>query len=531
MGTLIGLDFAKAAIPILWHYRQECHRYPAPSRAARAVDSYSAVTRVGCRGFGFGHLAVDVERRVPNVHSLENTEASADVTSRLVDARWEPDAGSTSLLGTHIVNEDSGATPCAYVCRDAVGSDSNALQRVSAVSGLVDVDGFAGAIRRGSDDCRLRLGVDRGCCPTMPPAAAQCVTRSHTWQVTSRMDIINLRSDTQTLPTEAMLQAMASAPLGDDVFGEDPTVNRLEEMAARMLGKEAAMLVISGTMGNLVSLMAHASPGDEVLIDPEAHIFYYEAGGIASVAGLMPMPVRSSDGVLDPADVRAAIRRQPNVHFPTPKLLCLENTHNRSGGRVVPLDLQNELCAVAHDHGLAVHLDGARIFNASIAAGVPAAEYARGVDSLMFCLSKGLSCPLGSVVVGSAEFIEKARRCRKRVGGGMRQAGVIAAAGIVALERMVDRLREDHEAAVLLARGIVDVPGLEVDLDKMETNMVYVDHSGTGMSTSEALERLAAEGVMASGAPPNRFRMVTSRHATPEVVKEAVVRIRQAFSR
>lgn len=341
-------------------------------------------------------------------------------------------------------------------------------------------------------------------------------------------DLINLRSDTQTLPTEAMLEAMRTAPLGDDIFGEDPTVTRLEALAARILGKEAAMLVISGTMGNLVCLMAHANPGDEALIDPEAHIFFYEAGSMAAVAGLMPMPVPSNDGILDPDEVEARIRK-PNVHFPTPRLLCLENTHNRSGGRVVPLDVHKRLCAVAHEHGLAVHLDGARIFNAAVATAIPASAYAAGVDSVMFCLSKGLSCPLGSVVAGSAEFIQRARRCRKRIGGGMRQAGVIAAAGIVALESMIDRLADDHANAKALARGIHDIPGFRVELDKVETNMVYVDHSGTGLSTDEVVGKLKAAGVIASASPPNRFRLVTNRHHDEEVIGEAITRIRSAM--
>ncbi|MGC8861977.1 MAG: threonine aldolase family protein [Armatimonadota bacterium] len=338
---------------------------------------------------------------------------------------------------------------------------------------------------------------------------------------------INLRSDTQTLPTEAMMEAMRTAPLGDDIFGEDPTVRRLEEMAAKMLGKEAAMLVISGTMGNLVSLMAHTNRGDEVIVDPESHIFYHEVGSMAAVAGLMPMPVASHDGMLDPSEVAAAIRR-PNIHFPTPRLLCLENTHNRSGGRVVPLDLHKELCAVAHERGLKVHLDGARIFNASVAAGIPAAEWAKDADSVMFCLSKGLSCPLGSVVVGDAEFIDRARHSRKRIGGGMRQAGIIAACGIVALESMIDRLAEDHANAKLLAQGLSEIPGFKVDPDKVETNMVYVDHSATGLSTDEVLSRLKAAGVLASGSPPNRIRFVTHRHCHAQAIAEAVLRMKKA---
>jgi threonine aldolase len=341
------------------------------------------------------------------------------------------------------------------------------------------------------------------------------------------MELINLRSDTQTLPTQAMLDAIASAPLGDDTYDEDPTVHRLERLAADMLGKEAALLVISGNMANLACLMAHAAPGDEVIIDPESHIFYYEVGGLANIAGLMPMPVQSRGGRLDPDDVAAAVRPR-NLHYPVPRLLCLENTHNRSGGRVTPLELHRELCRTAHSKGLAVHLDGARIFNAAIAAGVRASAYAEDVDSLMFCLSKGLSCPLGSMIVGSKEFILKADAARKRLGGGMRQAGIIAAAGIVALESMVDRLADDHATAQRLARGLNEIPGLSVEMETVETNMVYVEHTGTGLSTSALLDKLKAAGVLASGRPPGHFRFVTSRHQDAAVIDEALDRVRKA---
>jgi len=343
------------------------------------------------------------------------------------------------------------------------------------------------------------------------------------------MDVINIRSDTQTLPTEAMLQAMVAAPLGDDTYDEDPTVLKFEALAAERLGKEAALLVISGNMGNLSALMAHARPGDEVLLDPESHIFYYESGGLANIAGLMPMPVPSRNGLIDPDDLRAAIRSR-NIHHPTPRLLCLENTHNRSGGRVVPLDLHRRLCAVAREQELAVHLDGARIFNAAIAAGVPVTEYTRDVDSVMFCLSKGLSCPLGSVLVGTHEFIERATWVRKRLGGGMRQAGIIAAAGIVALEQMVDRLADDHAHARLLARELSEVPGLKIDLDSVETNMVNVDHADTGLSTGELVARLKSVGVLVGSRPPRQIRFVANRHHTPETMREIVRRVRRVVS-
>jgi len=344
------------------------------------------------------------------------------------------------------------------------------------------------------------------------------------------VDVINFRSDTQTLPTRAMYDAMRTAELGDDVFGEDPTVNKLETLAAKLIGKPAAMLVASGTMGNLISLMTHAERGDEVIIDPESHIFYYEAGGLSAVAGLMPMPVKSHNGLIDPNDVADSIRAK-DLHFPNPKLLCLENTHNRSGGRVVPLDLHRKLCQTARNNGLKVHLDGARIFNAAIAAKIPASAYAAEVDSIMFCLSKGLCCPIGSIVAGSTDFIEKARRNRKRIGGGMRQAGFIAAAGIVGLETMFDRLAEDHANAKLLAEGLSQIPGLSVNPAEVETNMVFTDHTKTGLTTDEIVERFKTAGVLVSTRPPTHFRMVLTRHHDRSLVEEAVRRIRNSLTR
>ena len=344
------------------------------------------------------------------------------------------------------------------------------------------------------------------------------------------IDMINLRSDTQTLPTEEMLEAIRTAPLGDDTYDEDPTVQRFEAMAAARLGKEAAMLVISGHMGNLAALMAHASPGDEVLLDPESHIYYYEAGSMANIAGLMPRAVLAPGGMMTAANLKGSIRNR-NLHYPIPKLLCLENTHNRRGGRVMPLELHRQLCALARENNLRVHLDGARIFNAAIKSGVPVSKYAEDADSVMFCLSKGLSCPLGSVVVGSREFIAKADLCRKRLGGGMRQAGVIAACGIVALEKMVDRLADDHATARLLAESLKDVPGLKIDLATVETNMVYIDHVGTGLSTSELLSSWKKAGVLGGGRPPGHVRLVTNRHHDPGIIAEAVRRISRSMEK
>jgi threonine aldolase len=251
-------------------------------------------------------------------------------------------------------------------------------------------------------------------------------------------------------------------------------------------------------------------------------------GGLANIAGLMPMPLASHAGMLDPAEVAAAIRK-PNLHYPASRLLCLENTHNRSGGRVVPLQLHRDLCRVARDHGLAVHLDGARIFNAAIAQGCDASDYAAEVDSIQVCLTKGLGCPLGSFVAGSREFIEQVDRARKRLGGGMRQAGIIAAAGIYALQHHVERLADDHRRAKRLAEGINDLPDLSVDLETVESNMVYIDHSATGLSTTEFVAQLKRAGLIVSTRPPRHVRMCTNLHHDDSTIEEIIVRVRQVL--
>jgi threonine aldolase len=258
----------------------------------------------------------------------------------------------------------------------------------------------------------------------------------------SIQELIDLRSDTVTLPTEEMLEAIRNAELGDDVYREDPTVNRLEEMAAAKMGKEAALLVTSGTQANLVSLMSNTERGELVILESECHMYWYEVGGISAIAGLLPWPLRSQRGVLDPRDVEAAIRPK-NMHFPEPALVCVENTHNRHGGTVTTPSQLRAISEVAWGHGLRVYMDGARVFNSAVALRVDVKEFTRHVDNLMFCLSKGLSCPVGSVVVGTKEFIEKARKVRKVLGGGMRQAGILAAPGIIALEKMIPRTDND----------------------------------------------------------------------------------------
>ncbi len=332
--------------------------------------------------------------------------------------------------------------------------------------------------------------------------------------------MIDLRSDTVTQPTEEMREAMARAVVGDDVFGEDPTVRELEALAAEMLGKEAGLFVPSGTMANLVAVMTHTQKGDEVLVEAEAHTYYYEVGSISAVAGAIPRPIPGRAGYIAPEQVREAVR-PANVHFPIPRLLCLENTHNRAGGMPFGPQEMDAVCLTARELGLAVHVDGARIFNAAVALGVPAKALVRHADSAMFCVSKGLSAPVGSVLVGAGDFIERARRFRKMVGGGMRQAGVIAAAGVVALRTMVTRLAEDHANARRLAEGTARVPGLAVDLSRVRTNMVVVQVNGPS-SAAEFSARLRDEGVLALPTGPSTIRMVTHRHITTRDVQLAI---------
>jgi threonine aldolase len=341
------------------------------------------------------------------------------------------------------------------------------------------------------------------------------------WRQMRTGEFIDLRSDTVTLPTEEMLEAIRHAELGDDVYGEDPTVNKLEEMSAARMGKEAAILVASGTQANLVSLMSNTERGELVILESESHMYWYEVGGISAIAGLLPWPVKSQRGALNPQDVEAAIRPR-NIHFPEPALVCVENTHNRHGGTVVTPDQIRAISEVARAHGLRLYMDGARIFNAAVALKVDVKEFARHVDNLMFCLSKSLSCPVGSVVIGTREFIEKARKMRKILGGGMRQAGVIAAPGIVALEKMIDRLEEDHRNAKRLAEGIAKIEGINVDLERVQTNMVLLDISGLGVSDEAFLSKLKEKGVLVSMLAKRKLRMVTHRGIETEHVEKAI---------
>ncbi|PLV55588.1 low-specificity L-threonine aldolase [Thermotoga sp. SG1] len=332
--------------------------------------------------------------------------------------------------------------------------------------------------------------------------------------------MIDLRSDTVTKPTEEMRKAMAQAEVGDDVYGEDPTVNELEKLAAKIFGKEDALFVPSGTMGNQVSIMAHTQRGDEVILEANSHIFWYEVGAMAVLSGVMPHPVAGKNGVMNPADVKRAIRPE-NIHFPRTSLITIENTHNRSGGRVIPLENMKEIYSIAKEFGINVHVDGARIFNASVASGISVKEYARYADSVMFCLSKGLCAPVGSVVVGDSEFIKKARKARKMLGGGMRQAGVLAAAGIIALTKMVDRLREDHENARFLATKLKEI-GYQISPEDVETNMVILRTSNLRVNASMFLKELEENGVLASVLSNTEIRLVTHKDVSRSQIEDAL---------
>ena len=323
------------------------------------------------------------------------------------------------------------------------------------------------------------------------------------------MKWIDLRSDTVTLPTPRMWKAMAEAELGDDVYREDPTVNRLQEIAAERLGKEAGLFVPSGTMGNLAAVLAHCGRGDEVIMGDHGHTFVYEAGGISALGGVHPHTIpNQSDGTLLTEDIEHAIRGD-DIHFPPSKLLILENTQNKCGGVPISRDQMMRMVEPARDAGLHVHLDGARIFNASVDQGVPASELVDMVDSVTFCLSKGLCAPVGSVLCGTKDFIENARRIRKQLGGGMRQVGVLAAAGIVALEEMVDRLAEDHTHARQLAEGLSNIDGIHLDKGSPNTNMVYIElDPALGMDAKECAARLADKGIKAGVTGPRHFRLV-----------------------
>lgn len=344
------------------------------------------------------------------------------------------------------------------------------------------------------------------------------------------MKVVDLRSDTVTQPTPEMRAAMASAEVGDDVMGEDPTVNRLEALAAERMGKEAGLFVASGTMGNLVAVLTHCNRGDEVILGNLSHTFLFEAGGSAALGGVHSYVLPNQpDGSLALPDIEAAFRAD-DPHFPTSRLLVLENTHNRCGGTVLGPDYLSQVGQLARKLGLLLHMDGARIFNAAAALGLPVQALTREADSITFCLSKGLCAPVGSVLCGSKAFIARARRIRKQLGGGMRQAGVLAAAGIVALETMTERLVEDHRRARRLAQGLSEIPGLVVENPLPATNMVFTHLNGEiSLEGGAVIQRLAAEGIKIGLAGERRFRLVTHYWVDDEGVERAVEAMRKVL--
>jgi threonine aldolase len=348
-------------------------------------------------------------------------------------------------------------------------------------------------------------------------------------------DIVDLRSDTMTLPTPEMREAMARAEVGDDVWGEDPTVQRLEATAAARLGKEAGLLVTSGTMGNLVSVVAHTQAGQEVVLDLDSHIYNYEVAGGTIVGNVQMRPVKTERGFLTPDQVQETLR-PANIHIPPTGLVCLENTHNRHGGTCCTPEEITAVASVAHASGVPVHVDGARLFNAVVALKRDPRDFAAPADSVTFCLSKGLGAPIGSVVCGSAAFIQRARRVRKMLGGGMRQAGILAAAGLVSLERMVDRLAEDHVNARTLAEAVAALPGLAVDLTSVQTNIVIIrvergDRASSTAATEALVKGCAARKVKIHATGPTTIRCVTHKDVDAEDIRRTSDAFRELTDR
>ncbi|CAI2717970.1 low-specificity L-threonine aldolase [Nitrospina watsonii] len=343
------------------------------------------------------------------------------------------------------------------------------------------------------------------------------------------MEIIDYRSDTLTQPTEAMRRALAEAEVGDDVFDEDPTVHRLQALAAEKTGKPAALFVPSGTMGNLVSLLTHCQRGDEIILGQRSHIFVNEVGGLAALGGIHPHPIANrEDGTLDLNQIEAAIRKA-DVHFPPTRLICLENTHNYCGGYPLTAEYMAQVRELADRHGLGIHLDGARIFNAAVALGVEVPALTRDADTVMFSLSKGLSAPVGSLVCGSKEWVLQARKWRKMVGGGMRQAGVLAAAGIEALTHHPDRLTQDHQNAQTLAQGLRATPGIHIDCDRVHTNILFFKLDHPAMGAQALLDYLNGKGIRILQLADGVFRAVVHRHITAEMVATTLKTLREVL--
>ncbi len=332
---------------------------------------------------------------------------------------------------------------------------------------------------------------------------------------------IDLRSDTVTKPSPEMRRAMCEAEVGDDVYAEDPTINRLEKRAAEIFGREAALFVPSGTMGNQIAVKLHTTHGQEVICEERGHVFNYEMAMMAHFSGVVPRTVWAEDGILTWKHVESKLKGK-SYHAARTGLVSMENTHNMAGGTVTPPEIFDEVCDKAHAAGLPVHLDGARVFNAAVALGLPVAKLTAKADTVMFCLSKGLGAPVGSLLVGRADVIDRGRIYRKALGGGMRQAGILAAAGLIALEQGPQKLAEDHANAKFLAEGLVRIPGIKIDATKVQTNILICDISGTGMSSGELSQKLAARNVLANGVGPQLIRFVTHLDVSREQCAEAL---------
>ena len=346
------------------------------------------------------------------------------------------------------------------------------------------------------------------------------------------MATIDLRSDTVTKPSAEMRQAMADAEVGDDVYGEDPSINKLQQKAADLLGKEAGLLMASGTMSNLVAALTHCKRGDEIIMGDQAHMFWNESAGASALAGAqLRLVPNDPQGRIDLDDLKNAIRPKGNVHMPPTTLICLENTHNRCSGGVLTPDDTKRVADIAHDAGAKVHLDGARLFNASVSLEVPPAALVQDVDDVSFCLSKALSCPVGSILCGSNEFIEGAHKWRKMVGGGMRQAGVLAAAGLVALDNMVERLADDHSNAKRLAEGLANIEGISVDPTSIQTNIVIFEVAESAGNANDVINELADEGVLVTYPGQQSLRMVTHRHISASDIDEALSRVAKVMTK
>lgn len=340
--------------------------------------------------------------------------------------------------------------------------------------------------------------------------------------------MIDLRSDTVTKPTEEMRKAAYDAEVGDDVYGEDPTINKLEETAAEILGKEASLFVTSGTQGNQIAILTHCRPGSEIILEAESHIFYYETGAASAFAGVQTRTIKGTRGAMDPAEVQYAIREE-DQHYPESGLICLENTHNRAGGAAVPIENMKEIHKIAKGSNIPVHIDGARLFNAAAALNLPASELTQYCDTVQVCLSKGLGAPVGSILAGSREFIASARKWRKRLGGGLRQSGIIAAPGLVALTQMRERLAEDHENAQSLAEQLNQINGIHI-INQVDTNIVIADVKDLNMKSSKFVEKIKSEGVLAGTFGPSSVRFVTHYDVSKNDIEKAIAAIQRAIN-